>query len=728
MTPATSLPQTQHPQLHLANTKRILEASEWFHLLQQLSRDINLSNKDITATFDDLFAKLIDELAIDALAIWTIEPGTEFMQISYSSRLSERYLRFFNKTDRIKVGQGLVGRVISDRKTKYVHSVGEYQEIGIERWNNMLKEEGVDGILATPMFLGEALIGVLTFYYKRPHHFSEFELLFAEVLANQIAIILKNHENLEQLIVESSEQQHQIERLVRMQHVIEILNLHLYESIETFLPYIFEYVHQEFGGTGVMIFRPSSKGKLLEPSASYGVSREYLAYLRASSVPIGTGTLAGVAFETREVAYTERTLTDSRISRDHSVHLSQEKVVSIIALPLLVQERISGVLCIHYDRMHQFVDQELSVLQTFAQFISVALDNMRIFNSLSLEKERTASIVHSLQDGIVVYQLDGKIIEINRAAEELLHISRADIMSEHPRYLPPETTASLTTLQAAVIPDFETQEITLPNPEKTVLRVTQVPLWDEYHRKTGHMRILHDITIERSVEMLKSSFVSTASHQLRTPLTGIKWGIAALKQNTGPSLNQDAHTLIERLESSTDHMLQLINDLLNVSRIEEGATVSIGEIDLVALLADLVHDLRFDAEHKKLTFDTSITKELPLLKGDIDRLRIAIRNLLENAIKYTPEGGKVMLGAAVAGDHVEITISDTGIGIDKDALPFLFNKFYRAPNAVRQQTEGTGLGLYLCKTIISQHGGTVSVDSAPNEGTTFTIRLPLPRE
>jgi signal transduction protein with GAF and PtsI domain len=167
------------------------DSINWLVLLSQLSKDVNLASENIQQTLDELMQRLIKEANIDAIAIWTIEDDTDLMTISSSAGLTERYIRFFNKSDRIPVGKGLVGSVMSSRKAMEVSTFSEYTQIGTDRWGEMVREEGIVSVLAVPMFVGGKILGAFNLYYKVEHDYSEEEKLFAGVLANQIAVIGK---------------------------------------------------------------------------------------------------------------------------------------------------------------------------------------------------------------------------------------------------------------------------------------------------------------------------------------------------------------------------------------------------------------------------------------------------------------------------------------------------------------------------------------------------------
>jgi signal transduction histidine kinase len=228
------------------------------------------------------------------------------------------------------------------------------------------------------------------------------------------------------------------------------------------------------------------------------------------------------------------------------------------------------------------------------------------------------------------------------------------------------------------------------------------------------------------LDIAKSDFVSVAAHQLRTPLTGVKWSYAALLDpKTGP-LNKDQKQLLEDGLAAITNTVDLINDLLNVAHVEEGKyKFDFKRQSLLPIAQQAIAGLKMVADEKKITlFSKMPDSGLPDLNLDGEKIQLALTNLVDNAIKYTPEGGRIDFMVSQEQGLVKIVVQDSGIGIPKSQKGRLFTKFFRAENAVGVQTSGTGLGLYMVKSIIERHGGKISVDSAEGKGSTFIITLP----
>jgi signal transduction histidine kinase len=248
----------------------------------------------------------------------------------------------------------------------------------------------------------------------------------------------------------------------------------------------------------------------------------------------------------------------------------------------------------------------------------------------------------------------------------------------------------------------------------------------------GTLVSLHDITREKMIEAMKSEFVSIAAHQLRTPLSGIKWTLKMLIDGDLGKISKDQKEILEKTYVSNERMISLVNDLLNVTRIEEGRYIHKPEmVNILDIVEPLVESYKAEAERKGIKLNLETTKKRNLnVAADIEKITLVAQNLLENALKYTPKGGKItfFVKHKVKANKIEVSVKDSGVGVPKDQQARLFTKFFRAANVMRMETEGSGLGLFICKNIIESHGGEIWFDSEENKGSTFYFTLPIVTE
>ncbi len=243
----------------------------------------------------------------------------------------------------------------------------------------------------------------------------------------------------------------------------------------------------------------------------------------------------------------------------------------------------------------------------------------------------------------------------------------------------------------------------------------------------GHIINLHDVSENKQLDKMKVDFVSVAAHELRTPLTSIKGYLQVFIEEYGKGFNTDQKMLLDRIGISAQKLSALVENLLNVSRIERGAiTISAQPLDWVAFVDQTVHDFIIRASDKRITLSfIKPATPIPFIQADQMRISEVVNNLIANAINYTPSGGQIQVWLEHISNDVITHVTDTGQGIAKDAIPHLFTKFFRASGKLEQNVVGTGLGLYISKAIVELHKGRIWVQSELGRGSTFSFSLPV---
>ncbi|MBI4138176.1 MAG: HAMP domain-containing histidine kinase [Candidatus Wildermuthbacteria bacterium] len=232
---------------------------------------------------------------------------------------------------------------------------------------------------------------------------------------------------------------------------------------------------------------------------------------------------------------------------------------------------------------------------------------------------------------------------------------------------------------------------------------------------------------EREIERMKTEFVSLAAHQLRNPLSVIRWTLQVMLEGDYGPVPKKQRELLQKTFESNESMIRLINDLLDVSRIEEGRYLYEPAFkDIVAVVNSMADKYKEEAERRGVALLVQeVSGGVPLVYIDEEKIRLAIQNLLENALRYTPRGGRVTIELSHDTKEVRVAVRDTGMGIPESQQRRVFQKFFRATNAKSLDSEGSGLGLYLVKNIIQAHGGSVEFQTQEGKGSVFTLRVPL---
>ncbi len=391
----------------------------------------------------------------------------------------------------------------------------------------------------------------------------------------------------------------------------------------------------------------------------------------------------------------------------------------------------------------------LSLAMIFS-FVDIAMITIlihkaaRIASLFSKERSQFEAILKNLDDGVIEHDADMKIILMNPKAEDFLGVTYDEVKGLAISASLYKTRPNLEALTQILYPSLalfasppksahnshaRNMEIHVSNPEKKFL-VTTTDMGNSSRGITSFLKILHDISQEQLVSQLKSEFVSIAAHQLRTPLSGIKWTLKLLLEGDAGALTPEQSELLKKGYETNERMIRLVNDLLNASRIEEGKFgYEFKDIDVARVLQSLVSSYSVLAKTKGIALLFEKTLNAPaMLYADPEKLALAVGNVIDNALKYTKEGGRIKVLLSRNAEFAEIQISDTGIGIPEAEQKKVFSKFFRASNVARLDIDGTGLGLFIAFHVIKRHGGNIFFISKEGEGATFTIRLPLNKD
>ncbi len=353
------------------------------------------------------------------------------------------------------------------------------------------------------------------------------------------------------------------------------------------------------------------------------------------------------------------------------------------------------------------------------------------------ERKKTAGVINSLTDGLIVLDKKGNITQVNPKLKEMFSIKEKELMGKNIEELKKKPLFSKvvdSVLEKKDIKIIKRKEIPLSGEEdktedeKKMIELTSVPILVE-EKKRGYLLIFHDISREKLVEKLKTEFVSLSAHQLRTPLSGMKWTLKMLLDEDVGELDKGQKELLERLYENNERMIKLIADLLDVTKLEEGKYLYYKrKVDITKIVNEVIPPLKSQAEQKQLKFKLEAPQEeIPKFKMDKEKISICIQNLIRNAIKYTDSEGRVTVGLKYDKKKKEVVfhVKDTGMGIPKDKQKRVFTKFFRTSKAMKKEAVGSGLGLYMTKNIIEGHKGKVWFESKEGKGSTFYFSLPV---
>ena len=371
-------------------------------------------------------------------------------------------------------------------------------------------------------------------------------------------------------------------------------------------------------------------------------------------------------------------------------------------------------------------DEEVSQMkETTEALLNILEDTEEARQRAEEEREKTMTIINNFVDALLVVNRHGLVEMINTRAREIFGFKESD---QGRSLLELGENSNLKPALPHILDGHHLRMVKRAGfelKEGVFFEVSTVPM-SSSNEGSDYLVVFHDVSREKLVQRMKTEFVSIAAHQLRTPLSAIKWSLNMLLNGDEGELNSGQLALMKKTYRSNQRMINLVNDLLNVSRIEEGRFLyELEETDLKEMIRKVIATAEPTARQKKIKIIFhSGKKKLPLIKADQEKLLLAIQNVVDNAIKYSNEGGEVTITITAEDGWIMISVADQGIGIPRIQQPRVFQRFFRASNAMGQEPEGTGLGLFITQNIIEAHRGKIWFKSKENEGTTFYIKLP----
>jgi PAS domain S-box-containing protein len=383
-----------------------------------------------------------------------------------------------------------------------------------------------------------------------------------------------------------------------------------------------------------------------------------------------------------------------------------------------------GVLAVYASVPREWREEEIEALLAVAASTSAALSNAELYQRVALERERSVAILANIAEGIVAVDRDGKVVLWNSAAEQITGVPATVALGRAP----------VDVLQRSLESPEEAArgERLVPitrGREEVWLSVTEAVMRDPLGAVAGRIFAFRDISGDRLVEQVKSDFVSTVSHELRTPLTSIYGFAETLLRQDVMFGEEERQTFLRYIASESQRLTSIVDTLLNVARLDTGdLQVDLAETDVRDVVGQVL-DTVADAEANGHRFVVDLPEEPLAARADPEKLRQVCAILVENALRYSPDGGTVTVGAVRRQDTVEVSVADEGIGIPQSDREQIFRKFYRGSDAeLRAGAGGTGLGLFIARGLVTAMGGRIWVSSQEGEGSRFAFELPAAGE
>ncbi len=495
-----------------------------------------------------------------------------------------------------------------------------------------------------------------------------------------------------------------------------------------------------------MVLQPDNKK--LRHLATVGYSNPLPPGGMPSALNINQG-LVGWILSNRQSVLIDDVLEDNRwIQLPNSWYHHR----SAIGAPIIIGDQLLGVLLLYYPEVGKFSEEQLDLIQAAANQMAVAIKNAELYhltrdqkeelrvllNNQRVETSRSRSILEAIADGVLVTDQHGEITLFNQSAERILELKRAEVIGRSIKHFSglfsgvalawmdtintwmqgPHSFNPMTTFS---------EQVSLAN--GNVLSVNLAPVMNN-NEFYGTVSVFRDITHLVEVDRLKSEFVATVSHELRTPMTSIKGYVDIMLMGVAGDLSEQQMRFLSVVQQNTERLTILVNDLLDLSRIEAGqVNLTFEPLDLSELIDEVMEEINrlTVVENKTMQFNIELPLDLPRIKGDPERIRQILINLLGNAFHYTPSNGMVNVKAHRLGEEIQVDIKDDGVGIPPKEQERIFDRFYRGGNHMVIATAGTGLGLSIVAKLINMHHGRIWVQSSgiEGEGSTFSFTLPV---
>jgi GAF domain-containing protein len=658
---------------------------------------------------------------------------------------------------RIPRDQGLSGRVITSGEPLLLHGADNVDDMGGVTYG---KQDTPLSILAVPMTLSGRTVGMLSAQSYQPNVYSEDDLQILSTLANQAAVAIQNGrlfneterlaQELERRVIERTAQlqreQQSTETLLRILTEVSS-SLDLDRALNRTLALLNDAIGAEQG----TIMLLNAEDNLLHYRAGYGyLTEKVTGEGRGFKLKIGEG-LAGWVVAQREPALIDDLSDDPRWVKTPS---SSREHRSAIAMPLLVAEDVIGALMVFHRRPNFFSPELLNLVKAIAGQVAVAINNAHLYELIRDQAERlggmlrreqedasrSQAILEAVADGVLVTGVNNRISFINQSAENILTLDAGRVLGQSLDVFGGLFGKSAGTWMQTIRDwsespsayqqgDTFAEQIDLENGRIILVHLAPVILQNDF---LGTVSIFRDITHEVEVDRLKSEFVATVSHELRTPMTSIRGYVDVLLMGAAGVMNENQTHFLNIVKNNTERLNILVNDLLDVSRIESGrVTLSPQALDMREVAEDVIADVlrRSQEENKPMALSLEAPKKLPRVYGDAERVRQIMGNLIDNAYHYTPDNGTITVNIQClnGGQEVQVDVKDNGVGISLEDQDRVFERFYRGEHPLVLATPGTGLGLSIVKQIVEMHKGRIWMKSTgiPGEGSTFSFTLPV---
>lgn len=610
---------------------------------------------------------------------------------SVQDKLNRAYIKTFNSDD-AQVKQLLNGEII-------------ISAVEVEKPLSQLAQIADFGrFVALPLLAKTELLGGLMIELDAETAITALDREVLEVTAANAAVILQNARQHAQTVAQLADQMHQMS-------ILQQIDRELNDTIElnTVFNMTLDWALRFTNANTASISLFDEEADTLRTMFNYGytIPDAQIEMLRGQA-------RGGVA---HRVAHTGRAEVVPDVTIDPDYQPIEQNIISQMSVPVLREERVIAVITLESKKVNAFTDGHLEFVTNLANRAAVAIDNARLYTESERERDKLSHILGNIVDIVIVIGKDERIVLMNQSAISALRLySEAEYVGK--AFEDAITFKPLVDFykNAKKVDDNVTDELTLPSKRVFYTKA-------DFHESIGWILVMQDVTPYKEMDRLKSELIATVSHDLKQPLSVMRGYLDLLQMKN--EFDSSSENFINMIDRSIINMRQLIDDLLDLAKIESGIDLSVDSVQLGDLLRDIIEVNKGGALAKSMTMIEDLPDDLLVVKGEQARLHQIFNNLVSNAIKYTPPEGEVRVWAEKRGASVRVGVKDNGLGISPEDQAHIFERFYRVRRPETESIDGTGLGLAIVKSLVEAHQGTIRLESTLGEGSTFYVTLPL---
>ena len=674
---------------------------------------ISASARDLPSLWEPLFEIVLKALKVDAGTIMTVEG--EYLVRRVAKGMGEEIM----KEPPIHSSKGGISwGVVNSREPAVVTDLAKAQIA------SKTLSETMHSLVTVPMMVRGQVVGVMSIFTQKEREFSEKDVNLFVTIANQAAMAIVSIRSSE-LLEENRKRLQELETLNELSRSVSTL----FDFEETLFTIVGLITRTLRADRGALVLYDSQEKLLRAVKPAFNLTDVQVNDLRARSDEGVTGQAfcKGIPIMLNKLdPETNDVLRRAKIT----------DVKSILAAPLKVKSQTLGVINVFSNKEDNFREEDLRLFTILSSQAAVVVSSSKMLREIEEERKKDEALLTSIGEGVLAVDQTGKIILLNGAGEQITGYLQEELLNK-------------TILETLGLWNKEKQQIDdKDSPIDQVLKDGKTASIDEIYLKKrdgtlfpsylsvavirgadekimGAIVVFRDITHDLEVEQMKQELISIATHELRTPITGVKGYLDMILGGDAGELNPDMKEMVTEVAKITQRLADLVDDLLNIGRIEQGR-IEFRPVptDLSKIIQEVIDELQIQAKDKKLILSYE-KKTIPQVKADPERTRQVLINLIGNSIKYT-EQGSVTVSSDTKDKEVVVQVKDTGLGISKEGQKKLFEKFYRVRTEKTRQVTGTGLGLWITKQLVEKQGGKIWVESEEGKGSDFSFSLPRP--